>query len=261
MLVSVIIPHFNNILGLTESLESVFSQSLEEMEVIIVDDASIDQRAVWEVGRKFRNKYVGKHLKIAFSGINLGPGYARNLGVSAASGNYVAFLDSGDVWHPDKLRIMSALIDKYRAVSFICHEMQALQQGENVDFSGKIQIAPSVKLRSFSLTALLSKNTIYCSSVLVRREHMVRFPLWKYGEDLYAWLKILERHHTWLKCYETLGFYDVGIAERSRISDNSRQMKQRALKIVRIYAARSRPLRRALLLVVLFVKHMVYKLH
>jgi len=93
--VSVIIPAYNAEAFIAETLASVVAQTLTDIEIIVVDDGSRDGTA--RVVQSFPTvRYVHK--------TNGGVSAARNHGVSQARGEFIAFLDSDDIWHPDKLR-------------------------------------------------------------------------------------------------------------------------------------------------------------
>jgi glycosyltransferase involved in cell wall biosynthesis len=95
--VSVIIPTHNRGDLVGESIRSVLGQSLPPGEVIVVDDCSEDETPETLAG-------FGDSIRVIRTDVNVERGRARNLGVSAASGELVAFLDSDDAWEPDKLR-------------------------------------------------------------------------------------------------------------------------------------------------------------
>ncbi|MBH1986337.1 MAG: glycosyltransferase family 2 protein [Burkholderiales bacterium] len=93
--VSVIIPAYNAEAFIGETLTSVIAQTLHDIEVIVVDDGSRDGTA--KVVQSFPSvRYIHK--------ANGGVSAARNHGVAHAQGEFIAFLDSDDIWHPDKLR-------------------------------------------------------------------------------------------------------------------------------------------------------------
>jgi glycosyltransferase involved in cell wall biosynthesis len=94
-LISCIVPVFNGERYLREALESIFRQSYQPLEVIIVDDGSTDGTAM--VAAAYREKVI--YLRQD----NAGPAAARNLGLSVARGEFVAFLDADDAWHQEKL--------------------------------------------------------------------------------------------------------------------------------------------------------------
>jgi len=95
-LVSVIIPAYNTGRYLPETLESVFAQSYDNFEVIVIDDGSVDDTR--DQVRAFGSRLT--LLERAHEGI----GPARNAGLARATGEFVAFLDSDDLWVPDTLR-------------------------------------------------------------------------------------------------------------------------------------------------------------
>ena len=109
---SVIIPVYNGAKFIDKAIESVFSQSLADWELIIVDDGSRDETP--QVLEKYRG-----HEKIRIlSQENQGVSAARNHGVQASKGEYIAFLDADDLWHNNHLETMRALIEKYPDAGF-----------------------------------------------------------------------------------------------------------------------------------------------
>lgn len=95
-LVTVIVPVHDGERFLAEALESAFAQDYRPIEVVVVDDGSED--ATGSVARSFDGV---RYLRQA----RQGPAVARNAGVAASSGEFLAFLDHDDVWLPDKLTI------------------------------------------------------------------------------------------------------------------------------------------------------------
>lgn len=94
-LVSCIVPVFNGERFLGEALDSIFAQNHRPIEVIVVDDGSTDRtKSVVEA-------YAGR--LIYFKQQNAGPAAARNRGIELARGEFIAFLDADDFWHPEKL--------------------------------------------------------------------------------------------------------------------------------------------------------------
>jgi glycosyltransferase involved in cell wall biosynthesis len=94
-LISCIVPVFNAQRYLPEALKSILAQTYRRTEIIVADDGSTDGTAEHVASHGSRIRYVRQP--------NAGPAAARNLGLSVASGEFVAFLDQDDVWHPEKL--------------------------------------------------------------------------------------------------------------------------------------------------------------
>jgi glycosyltransferase involved in cell wall biosynthesis len=93
--VSCIVPVYNGERYLAQALESIVSQSHQQLEILVVDDGSTDGTAAVAAGYAPRVRYLAQQ--------NAGPAAARNRGVAAAGGEFVAFLDADDLWHRDKL--------------------------------------------------------------------------------------------------------------------------------------------------------------
>jgi glycosyltransferase involved in cell wall biosynthesis len=93
--ISVVIPTYNRVSFLKDAIGSVLSQSYRDFELIVVDDGSTDETPELLLS-------YGKKIKV-ITKANKGPSAARNRGIKAAKGKWIAFLDSDDVWKPDKL--------------------------------------------------------------------------------------------------------------------------------------------------------------
>jgi len=94
-MITVIIPTYNRYDMLVEAVESVLAQTYSHFEIIVVDDGSTDQTPDLFHSAYPRITYIYQ--------VNQGPASARNRGVRSALGDWVAFLDSDDLWKPDKL--------------------------------------------------------------------------------------------------------------------------------------------------------------
>jgi glycosyltransferase involved in cell wall biosynthesis len=94
-LISCIVPVFNAQRYLPETLHSILAQTYRRTEIIVADDGSTDGTAEQVAGYGSRIRYVRQP--------NAGPAAARNLGLNIARGEFVAFLDQDDLWHPEKL--------------------------------------------------------------------------------------------------------------------------------------------------------------
>ena len=105
VLVSVVIPAYNAACCIAATLRSVLTQTIRELEVIVVNDGSPDTPALEEALEPFRNKM--RYLKQE----NRGPSAARNAAIRLARGKYIAFLDSDDVWLPNHLARQVSLLE------------------------------------------------------------------------------------------------------------------------------------------------------
>ena len=99
MKVSIITPSYNSEKYISETIESVLTQTYKNWEMIIVDDASSDDSL--QIIEQYAQK--DDRIKVIKSKQNMGPAKARNRAIEEAKGKYIAFLDSDDVWFPEKL--------------------------------------------------------------------------------------------------------------------------------------------------------------
>lgn len=129
-LVSVVIPTYNRAGQVTAAVESVLAQSYSEVEIIVVDDGSSDgtaqavQRLIEEQGSN------GMHIR-SFAQANQGASAARNRAIAEAHGEWIAFLDSDDVWLPEKLEWQVRALGQFESVCGAC-----ITDAELVNVSG-----------------------------------------------------------------------------------------------------------------------------
>jgi glycosyltransferase involved in cell wall biosynthesis len=124
MLFSVIIPTFNRVSLLADTLDSVLAQRLPDFEIIVVDDGSTD--GTLEYLRSSR-----KDVRVLRQS-NRGAGAARNLGSLEARGKYLAFLDSDDLWFPWTLEVYRDIIQMHREPSFIAGKPYTFSDAQEI---------------------------------------------------------------------------------------------------------------------------------
>lgn len=186
--ISVIIPMYNSSQTIVRALNSVLSQTCLPSEIIIVDDCSLDDSLSvaekWAVSQKTPHVFIN----VIRMQNNSGPSCARNAGWQVATQPYVAFLDSDDTWHPEKLRIQFEYAIKNSSVMIIAGQRICVDENCN-----SLQFLPeNIPIRSISSLALIFKNYFPTSSVMLKRNIDFRFTEYKnYCEDHYLWLQIL----------------------------------------------------------------------
>lgn len=114
-LISVILPFYNAEKNLGEAVGSIIIQDYQNLEILLVDDASADSSSMQ--AEEFRRK--DSRIKIFRHGENQGAGPARNTGVSNAGGEYIFFLDSDDFLKPDALKILHGVASQEKAAVVI----------------------------------------------------------------------------------------------------------------------------------------------
>lgn len=183
--VSIIIPVYNAGSYIEACLSSLVSQTLDDIEVLLVDDHGSDD-SVERAQRFIATHPCGKTFKWLSTPFNMGPGPARNVGIDAAKGDYVGFLDSDDVVEPDFCEQLYQAAKLHDADLSYCQAMLVKPTGampmrnpviENGDFSGE--------KRSFFLThyTTLFVSFLYRRSLL--NAYGIRFPATRSAEDSY----------------------------------------------------------------------------
>lgn len=150
-LVSVVVPLFNKQEYVETTLESVVNQSYRNIELIVIDDSSTDSGffLVQEYLKTHKDRFAEIKLR---SRANTGQTGARNDGVLEASGDFVAFLDADDVWHPDKLKKQVRLMQNFSNLDIVfCNYMMLFTSA----FSTKaVRFVPlKRKVRNWLLTS------------------------------------------------------------------------------------------------------------
>lgn len=123
--ISVVIPTYNRADVLAEALASVWEQSRRPDEVIVIDDASSDDIAA--VVALFPSTRLIRLDK------NAGAGNARNVGVAASSGDFVAFLDSDDHWLPTKLKTQESYLARHSDLDLICTGVSVTERSGRIE--------------------------------------------------------------------------------------------------------------------------------
>jgi len=192
--VSVITPTYNSSGTLKRALDSIYGQSLLPREIIVVDDGSDD----WDKSRLIATSYPGCiAIRFIHMDKNQGPSTARNIGISAARGRYLAFLDSDDVWYADKVAIQHGLMTNHKldfSMHQYCHDMTRLgcDRDRDIDREDSDDMSsPSLSSLS-SWTPLLRNDST--NSVMVLKDKMVPYDTsLRRGEDFTLYMELLSR--------------------------------------------------------------------
>lgn len=181
-LVSVIMPIYNAEKYLVTTLDSIFCQDYKDIEIVLVDDCSKDRSAEIIADLKKAHPEIVYYLQEK----NMGAGAARNKALELAKGQYVAFLDSDDVWMPDKIsRQIEIMKVKKSPFSYTAIEMMN-ENGETLKEKRNIKETCDYKY-------LLHNTIIATSSVVIDRTMLgdFRMPLRRGGQDYATWLMLL----------------------------------------------------------------------
>lgn len=196
-MVSIIVPVYNAGAYIQETVEMVRNQTFSEWELILVDDCSMDN------GKEKIRAFTDRRIRLIEKEKNGGAALARNTGIDAAEGRYIAFLDADDVWRPQKLkRELEYMEEKQAAFVFSAYEFgDELARG-----TGKVVHVPE----TLSYGQALSRTVIFTSTVLFDTQkiskELIRMPDVK-SEDTATWWKILRSGYTAYGLNEVLAIY------------------------------------------------------
>lgn len=186
--VSVIIPTYNRADCVTRSIDSALSQTYKDYEIIVVDDGSTDNT------KQILQSYVDKGLIRYIYQDNAGCAAARNAGISDAKGEWIAFLDSDDVWLPDKLaEQMQYLLETGLD---ICFTNTAFDYGEGVEIETSNSKQTDRWVLTDSLELVITSNEFHNTlpSMVVRRALLKKigfFDEWVvWGSDMRFIIKV-----------------------------------------------------------------------
>ncbi|MHC1681565.1 MAG: glycosyltransferase family 2 protein [Clostridiaceae bacterium] len=204
-LVSVIIPLYNSELFIYETIKSIIDQTYRNIEIIIIDDGSIDNSA--EIVNKIIKEYSKDTIRYYYQP-NSGVSVARNNGIKKSKGKYIAFLDSDDLWVKTKLEKQIKELERTKGKVCYCGYSQYLDNGkiikkEKISFvEGNILIdILKEKTGGYTGTWVIDKNTILDNSIWFDEAL-------SWGEDTEFFIKICALAEV---CYvdDYLAFYRI----------------------------------------------------
>lgn len=192
--VSVIIPTYNCAQHITEAVDSVLNQTYKGIQIIVVDDGSTDNT------KQVLAPYIEKRLISYLHQENSGPGAARNTGIRAANGEYIAFLDTDDLWYPEKIERQIAILQATCSIGLVFSNMKVSRNGTLLEETWM------ERMKSYDLLVknqrcihrpwklLLEENFIPTCAVLLKRACIKDVGFFDeslvIGEDWDLWLKI-----------------------------------------------------------------------
>lgn len=183
-LVSIVTPCYNAENFIAKTIQSVINQTFQDWEMLIIDDCSTDNSA------KIVESYASKDKRIIYlkttekSG---SPSIPRNIGIERAQGKYIAFLDSDDLWLPEKLNLQ---VEQMETNNW----MLGYSYYEKINYEGKREDRVVTTRKKSTFANLLKSNSIPCLTSIIRREAIgdVRFKQIP-QEDFCFWLDILKK--------------------------------------------------------------------
>lgn len=184
-LVSIIMPTFNAEKYIEESIESIEAQTYSNWELIIVDDCSEDDTV------EVINEFKDDRIILLRNSSNKGAAVSRNMALRHAKGRWIAFLDSDDLWHKDKLRLQIDFM-KEKGYAFTFTDYRTQLNGEWMPY---INIAPNVinKRKMYNYCYFSTITVVYDS----QKVGLIQIEDLKKNNDYAMWLQAVEK----VKCY------------------------------------------------------------
>ena len=183
--VSVIIPTFNRAEFLCSTITSVLNQTLQDFEIIVIDDASQDHT------REVVNSLNDKRIRYICHERNKGVAAARNTGVVNAKSDYIAFLDDDDEWFPEKLQKQFDLLESCPPIIGVVYTGSFIVE----EYSKKILAKVFPKKRGDIFDEVLTTNRVAdTSTIFLRKQCFEKVGFFDedlhFGEDYDMWLRI-----------------------------------------------------------------------
>lgn len=181
--ISVIIPTWNREKTLRKAIQSVLNQTIHPLEILVCDDGSTDN--TFKVIKSLNNSKV-KWIAEKHSGL---PAVVRNRGIKESKGEWIAFLDSDDEWHPEKIEKQLAFIKKTGYLA-IC------SNAYNINSKGERKKYLNYSKNTITFSDLLNVNYVILSSAIIHKSILskcVGFPEileLKTGQDYAFWLRV-----------------------------------------------------------------------
>lgn len=185
-LVSIITPCYNASAFIAQTIESVLAQTYKNWEMLIVDDCSTDNSS--EIVKIYQQKDTRiKYLKTDKASGS--PVHPRNIAIKAAQGRYIAFLDSDDLWLPNKLQ------EQIDLFSTACEDVALVYSNyKKIDEQGKLHLRMITAPQRVSYADLLKGNVIACLTAVYDTKKVGKIYLKAIKhEDYVLWLSILKK--------------------------------------------------------------------
>lgn len=197
--VSIIIPMYNSEKYIEQTIKSVQAQTYTDWEIVVMDDISEDNSAQIVQSYAKSDERIHYYLEEKKSGV----AKARNDAMAKANGRYLAFLDSDDMWLPEKLECQLKLMQQ-KKVPFVYAGCEVIdEEGEK---TGKVRTVPE----QIDYEKLLHGNVIPCLTVLIDRQAVGTFEMPQMGHEDYAtWLNILKKVPKACGINKPLAYYRV----------------------------------------------------
>ena len=196
-MISIVIPVYNQECYLKDTYTCLMNQTFTDWEAIWVNDASTDRSA------EILNSFSDTRMRVIHLAQNVGVARCRNTGTAVATGRYLAFLDSDDLWLPQKLEHQLSFMKSNHCAFYFTDYEFANHEGKG---SGKVTSIP----KQMTYWQALGNTTIFTSTVMLDRQQipdeLMQMPTIK-SEDTATWWNILRAGYVGFGLQENLTLY------------------------------------------------------
>jgi glycosyltransferase involved in cell wall biosynthesis len=245
-MVSIITPVYNCEEFLEECIQSVLNQTLKDWELILVDDCSTDSSSI------IINKYVALDSRIKLYSLNknVGAGIARNKGIEISRERFIAFLDSDDYWHRNKLKLQI----EYMIQENIDFSYTNFFELDKEDKVSKIILTPK-SVNSFSL---LFNNYIKTLTAIydTKRIGKTYMPNYRKRQDWGLWFNLLYKTNKAYRFTEPLAYYRTS---NTSLSKNKLKLVKENFNFYRFFLQKN-ILESLIMIILFFVVHFTFKM-
>lgn len=225
-------PAYNATQYIERTILSLQQQTYTSWELIVVDDCSTDGTCdlvsrIAEDDHRIRLVRLEKNFG--------GPAGPRNVGVNEARYDLIAFLDSDDIWHPQKLEKQCSLVESIDDF-FACSSMIDFEDDSTIEFSeiGQVSV-DNIDFMAQSFRAKIPTSSVLVSKRLVSMFPFEESPQYKAVEDFHCWLRILNSGITCRKIREPLLYYRKS---EGQISGSKLKMMKKVFMVHKNYPGR-----------------------
>jgi len=219
--VSIVIPSYNSSKFISQTIESVLSQTYKNWEMIIVDDKSLDN------SNTIVEEYIKKdnRIKLIKLNKNIGAAMARNKALEIAQGRYIAFLDSDDIWMPSKLEVQIKFMQENNyPISFTSYK---IIDENGIDNNHIIRVVDSLNLKQYLKNTIIGFSTSMIDRELVKEE--LKFLNIRIRQDTNLWITIFKNG------YKAYGLDEVLVKYRVHSNSISSNKVKAAKQVWNLY--------------------------
>jgi teichuronic acid biosynthesis glycosyltransferase TuaG len=199
-LVTIITPSYNSEKFIGEAIQSVLNQTYANWEMIIVDDCSTDNTL------KLIHEYLKKdaRIKLFENGLNCGAAVCRNIGLENATGRFIAFIDSDDLWISNKLELqLNFMLNNNYEISFTNYE---LVDESSKSLNKSVNSVLKVDYRGYLKNTIIGMSTSMIDS---SKTGVFKFTNLRTRQDTYLWISLLKKGFNAYGIDSTLAKYRV----------------------------------------------------